>query len=218
MSQNLNIPLSITKHSDIMAKVCKAQELLEEAHIMACEREVPALEARYIGLHCQTISLTASYTISDFVRSCYSRTSSNFCDECNYVYRLMYAEIKKMLKEVTDKNSIKLYNWCLPEKSCINDGFYKRERLYNSDFTSDNYNYDLPAINDWRKSCWKMEMERMLWEEPHLLTIRERERVLWWIKAQDRGEELPTTYDPEQPDVAKNMIKKMAYYRRVDND
>ena len=107
LTQEFNIPMSIYKDDEIMDKLKEAQKLLEEAYIIACEKEIPTIEARYVGLHPQVISLTASYTPQDFVRSCFSRTSSNFCDECNYVYRLMYREVRRLMDSVTDVNSWK---------------------------------------------------------------------------------------------------------------
>lgn len=192
--------MSIYKDDEIMDKLKEAQKLLEEAYIIACEKEIPTIEARYVGLHPQVISLTASYTPQDFVRSCFSRTSSNFCDECNYVYRLMYQEVRRLMDSVTDVNSWKLYNWIFSEAKCINDGFYTRERLFNSDFTArSEYTPELPALNDWRKSGWKMELERMYDTGSNYLTEKERALILQWKS----GAKLNTTYDGSQPDVAK---------------
>ncbi len=214
LTQDFNIPLSIYKHKDIMDKLKEAQYLLEEAYIMCAEKEIPALEARYIGLHCQTISLTASYLPVDFVRSCYSRTSSNFCDECNYVYRKMYNEIITMAVGCKDKNSKKLWYWLFPECKCINDGMYTRERLYNSDFTTigEPINGKV-AINDWRKSGWKDELERMNKYEPFLLTYKEISLIRDWETMELEGKELPTTYDKNNPESLCNAIKKMNYYK-----
>lgn len=219
MSQDFNIPMNIYADKSIMTKLEAAQKLLEEAYIEACEKEYPTIESRYIGLHCQTISLTASYTITDFVRSCFSRTSSNFCDECNYVYRLMYkALMEGILEEVKDENSLLLYQWLLPECKCINDGTYKRERLYNSDFTWDkNYIPKLPALNDWRKSGWKIELERMLCDGTGYLTQKEIDYINEWLEWDYSLRNLPTTYDNTQPDVAVNMIKTMPYYEEHKN-
>lgn len=214
LTQDFNIPMSIYKDEQIMSKLKEAQNLLEEAYIIACEKEIPSIEARYIGLHCQNISLTASYTASDFVRSCYSRTSSNFCDECNYVYRLMYNALQTAIWETAiDENSYELYQWMFPEKRCINDGFYNRERLYNSDFTEWDYDYELSALNDWRKSGWKMEMERMNDEGNGYLTAKELKQIATWRNREAWGIDLPTTYDNTAPDVNVNMIKTMPYYK-----
>lgn len=221
LTQDFNIPLSIYQYDDVMDKVKKAQNLLEEAYIMLAEREVPALEARYIGLHSQTISLTASYTPSDFVRSCFSRTNSNFCDECNYIYRKMFREIEKRIEMLKDKNSRDLWNWLINRKKCINDNFYDRESLYNSDFTI-NMDYinppSKPAINDWRKSCWKMELERMLVEEEDLLTDYERNLISKWKEKEKNGKILKTSYDGCSEYILKNAIKNMAYYKEHKND
>ena len=213
LSQEFNIPLSLTKEIDIMNKVIHAQQLLEEAYIMACEREIPSIEARYIGLHCQVISVSASFVPSDFVRACYSRTSSNFCDECNYIYRLMYSEVRKAMNTLTDKQSIKLWNWLLPESKCINDKLYTRERLFSSDFTYTKEAYELPtkALNDWRKSGWKLELERMYRERPELLTETEKAAITQWL-IDEKDHELPTTYDNTQKDVLVNAIKNTDYY------
>lgn len=216
LTQDFNMPLSILQYDDVMEKVKQAQYLLEEAYIMLAEREVPALEARYIGLHSQTISLTAAYTPADFVRSCYSRTSSNFCDECNYVYRLMYKELRNAMSTLSDINSYNLWVWIAPENKCINDGIYERERLYNSDFTDWEqrvYEPKLPAINDWRKSCWKTELERMYVTGNGYLTNREQELIRKWCKEESEGNELDTSYDPDASDVLKNAIKRMDYYK-----
>lgn len=214
LTQEFNIPLSLYNDKSIMEKVQKAQEILEDAYIEAIEKDIPALEARYIGLHSQTISLTASYTPSDFVRSCYSRTSSNFCDECNLVYRLMYRELMNTYAELYDVNSMKLFRWLYPEEKCINDKMYTRERLYNSDFTlEENYVPALHALNDWRKSGWKLELERMLENGTGYLTQRERFLIEKWKDMENSGIELPSTYDNTQPDVAVNAIKNNDYYK-----
>ena len=211
LTQELNIPLSIYNDENIMNKLVEAQKLLEEAYIMCAEKEIPSIESRYIGLHCQTISLTASYLPVDFVKSCHSRTSSNFCDECNYVYRKMYFEIVKMIKKCKDVNSKNLWIWLFPENKCIDDGIYIRERLYNSDFTTIGESINnKKALNDWRKSGWKMELERMYKEEPYLLTDKELVLIDTWQNMKT----YPSTYDTNNPEVLKNAIKQMDYYKK----
>lgn len=215
LTEDFNIPLSIYYNPKVMALLRKGQWYLERAYQAAAEAEIPALEARYIGLHCQTISLTASYLPTDFTRSCYSRTSSNFCDECNYIYRKMYNEVKKMIATLTDKNSINLWNWLVNEHNCMNDGIYTRERLYNSDFTTlgeHNEKIKTVAINDWRKSGWKLELERMYAEEPELLTKHEQDLVAEWTFAEITGKKLKTTYSSTNPESLCNAIKTMPYY------
>lgn len=214
LTQEFNMPMSIMKDKSLMSKIEKAQQILEDAYIEACEKEIPSIEARYIGLHSQVISLTASYVPSDFVKACYSRTSSNFCDECNYVYRLMYHELRKAIDNLTELNSIKLWNWLIKESKCIYDGIYARERLFNSDFTYDKtYKPTKKALNDWRRSGWKLELERMLKEQPYLLTEKEKAAISQWQKDEKEGI-LPTTYDGNERDVLVNAIKEMEYYKK----
>ena len=213
LTQHFVLPMSILKNKQIMRKLNKAQWYLEEAYILATEAEIPSIEARYIGLHCQTISLTASYIPTDFVRSCYSRTSSNFCDECNYIYRLMYKEVQNMIHNLTDPLSIKLWKWLINEGKCINDGVYKRERLYNSDFTTIGMPINTKiAINDWRKSGWKMMLEWMADNRPELLTVKEYELVREWQELEKEEGELPTTYSSDNPESLVNAVKKMPWY------
>lgn len=214
LTQEFNMPMSIMKDKSLMSKIEKAQQILEDAYIEACEKEIPSIEARYIGLHSQVISLTASYVPSDFVKACYSRTSSNFCDECNYVYRLMYHELRKAIDNLTEPNSIKLWNWLIKESKCIYDGIYARERLFNSDFTYDKtYKPTKKALNDWRRSGWKLELERMLKEQPYLLTEKEKAAISQWQKDEKEGI-LQTTYDGNERDVLVNAIKEMEYYKK----
>ena len=215
LTQEFNIPMSIYQDESIMNKLKQAQSILEDAYIEACEKEIPSIEARYIGLHCQVISLSASYTPADFVRACYSRTSSNFCDECNYVYRLMFNELQKAIFQLKDKQSFKLWAWLISESKCINDKLYTRERLFNSDFTYtlEAHALTTKALNDWRKSGWKLELERMYEHKPELLTATEEDTIVQWLEHEKEGIPLMSTYDNTQKDVLVNAIKTMDYYK-----
>ena len=216
LSQEFNIPLNLYHDESIMSKVRKAQDLLESAYIEACEKEYPYPETRYICLHSQTISLTASYTLSDFVRSCFSRTNNSFCDELNLVYRKMFRELRDNIEALEDVHSVEIYDWLINEERCIDDGYYTRTNVFNGDFLPSQYYFesvDRPAQNDWRKSCWKMELERMLEENPQLLTGRERREISIWMLREARGEILPTTYDANLDRAAKNAIRDVPYYK-----
>lgn len=214
LSQEFNIPMNIYRDESIMAKLSKAQEILEEAYIEACEKEIPFPESRYLCLHSQTISLTASFTASDFTRSCKSRTNNSFCDELNYVYRKMFVCLKNAINEIKDKNSKRIWEWLINERKCIDDDYYKRTNVFNGDFSllseDEKIKPAKPAQNDWRKSCWKMELERIMTEEPYLLTEKERATIKSWMV---NDVDLPTTYDDNDVRAAKNAIKNMDYYR-----
>lgn len=214
LSQEFNIPLNIANDSSIMSKLEQAQKLLEKAYIECCEKEIPFPESRYICLHSQTISLTCSFTPSAFARACYSRTNNSFCDELNYVYRKMFYELRKSIRNLKDENSKKLWSWLINEKKCIDDNFYTRTNVFNGDFLPfDEPIAKEPAQNDWRKSCWKIELERMFEEEPWLLTEKEKSEIVRWKIVEGTGLELPTTYDKKLPRAARNSIKTMPYYK-----
>lgn len=214
LSQEFNIPLNIANDESIMSKLEQAQKLLEKAYIECCEKEIPFPESRYICLHSQTISLTCSFTPAAFARACYSRTNNSFCDELNYVYRKMFRAIMKAICSLKDENSKVLWSWLINEKKCIDDNFYKRTNVFNGDFLPfDNTPVKAPAQNDWRKSCWKIELERMLEQEPYLLTEKEKMEISRWKIVEGTGLELPTTYDKRLPRAAKNSIKTMPYYK-----
>ena len=51
-------------------------------------------------------------------------------------------------------------------------------------------------------------------EQPELLLPGEAEMIQKWLDMEAAGEELPTTYDPNDPIVARQRIKKMPYYNK----
>ena len=217
LTQDFIIPKVIYENKEWMEKIDKAQKILEEVYIDMCEAEVPYMESRYIGLHAQTISLCYNAPIFNFMRSCNSRTENNFADEINYIYRLMLNELKKAIsKEVTDKLSLKLWNWLL--KMADNKTWYKRDHTYNNDFqrfpTPEGYDFGECAHNDWRKSSWKLELENIYKNKPELLFPGEKEMIENWLKLEEEGKELPTTYNSNDKLVAKQRIKTVDYYNK----
>lgn len=217
LTQDFIIPKSIYQNKGWMEKIDKAQKLLEEVYIEMCEAEIPYMESRYIGLHAQTISICYNAPIFNFMRSCNSRTENNFADEINYIYRLMYNSLKnEIISKVNDPLSMRLWLWLLSfgDKKT----FYHRDHTYNNDFerflTPEGYNFGECAHNDWRKSSWKLELEKIYKEHPNLLFDGEDKMIQNWIDKENNGEELPTTYDSESPLVAKNRIKTVDYYNK----
>ena len=217
LTQDFIIPKSIYQNKGWMEKIDKAQKLLEEVYIEMCEAEIPYMESRYVGLHAQTISICYNTPIFNFMRSCNSRTENNFADEINYIYRLMYNNLKnEIISKVNDPLSMRLWLWLLSfgDKKT----FYHRDHTYNNDFerfaTPEGYNFGECAHNDWRKSSWKLELEKIYKEHPNLLFDGEDKMIQNWIDKENNGEELPTTYDSESPLVAKNRIKTVDYYNK----
>lgn len=215
LTNDLIIPSSIYKNEKWLNKIKDIQKQIEDLYIDLLENDIPYMDARYIGMHAQTISLCYETTISNFTRSCNSRTENNFGDEINYIYRLMLYELRKAITEqVTDKLSLKLWNWLL--SFADKKSFYHRDNNYNNDFerykTPENYKFLEPAHNDWRKSTWKIELEKIYHEKPELLFDGEKEMIEKWLEIEKSGKELPTTYDPNFEKSTRAAIKRMDYY------
>lgn len=216
LTQDFIVPMSIYQRSDWMDRLKSIENEIEKLYIEMCEAGIPYMESRYFGFHAQTISLTYNSTCSNWLKSCNSRTENNFADEINYIYRLMLFELKKAIKEtVTDKLSLKLWHWLINFADI--KSFYKRDHTYNNDFarfkTPDNFEFSEPAHNDWRKSSWKMELEKMYHENQELLLDGEKEMIESWLQLEKENKELPATYDSTFEKAAEMAIKKVEYYK-----
>lgn len=219
LTQDFIIPKAIYKNKKWMEKIDKAQKILEEVYIDMCEAGIPYMESRYIGLHSQTISICYNTSVFNFMRSCNTRTENNFADEINYIYRLMLNELaNNIAMTVTDPLSQKLWAWLFTFAD--NKKAYTRDHTYNNDFQRyklpKDYKFDECAHNDWRKSSWKLELEKMAEKNPNLLFPGEGEMISDWMTKERNGETLPTTYDENSPLVAKNRIKTVDYYKKDD--
>lgn len=216
LSQNFIVPRYIYKNPKWMDKIKTAQKLLEDVYIDMCEAGVTYMEARYFGLHSQTICISYNASFTDWARSCNVRTENNFADEINYMYRLMRYEVRKAIDTVTDPLSKKLYEWMFAFSD--RKTWYKRDHTYNNDFarypTPEGYKFSEPAHNDWRRSSWKLELEEMYKHRPELLFDGEKEMIEKWMAAERAGEELPSTYDPNFKLVSEQRIKTVDYYNR----
>ena len=217
LTQDFIVPMAIYQRKDWMERLEKIERDIEDLYIDMCEDGITYMESRYFGFHSQTISLTYQASASDWLRSCNSRTENNFADEINYMYRLMRHEVIKAVENIKDPLSKKIWNWLLTFSD--RKTWYKRDHTYNNDFarypTPEGYQFEEPAHNDWRKSSWKLELEKMYKERPELLLPGEPEMIKKWMDAEARGEELPTTYDPEFKLTAKARIKTVPYYNRA---
>lgn len=215
LSQDLLIPTNIYSNKRWLNKIMSIQKDIEELYIELLENDIPFMDARYIGMHAQTISLCYSQPALLFTRSCNSRTENNFADEINYVYRLMYHELKKAIDNtVTDKLSKKLWYWLL--SFCDKKSYHHRDNNYNNDFerfeTPKNHKFEEPAHNDWRKSAWKLELEKMYFEKPELLFDGEKQMIEKWLNQEKNNVELKTTYDPEFIKSTRRSIREVDYY------
>ena len=223
LTQSFVTPLSIYNDPELMKDLIEVENKVEDLYIKMAKKNISYLDSRYFGFHAQEISLCYTTCAFNFMRSCNSRTENNFADEINYTYRLMLWELKKAIKEkVTDKLSLKLWNWLL--SFADKKQAYTRDNSYNNDFKRfpdpEGFIPKEPAHNSWIHSAWKLELERMYNEEPWLLFDGEKEMIESWMKKETNGETLPTTYDENYG--LNKTVEKMDYYkdyiRRHENE
>ena len=219
LTQTFVTPLSIYNDPELMDKLQDIDRQVNELYAMMAKKNISYLDSRYFGFHAQEISLCYSAKAYAFMRSCNSRTENNFADEINYIYRLMLWELKKAVTEtVTDKLSLKLWNWLF--SFADKKGPYTRDNSYNNDFKR----YPDPegfipaeaAHNDWRRSAWKLELEKMYHERPELLFDGEKEMIERWMTAEENGSILPSTYS--ETEGLHDKIKEMDYYVEISKE
>lgn len=216
LTQEFVTPKAIYQNKEWMSRLEDIERQIEDLYVDMCEAGISYMDARYFGFHAQTISLCYTGDVIQFMNSCNSRTENNFADEINYIYRLMRYELIKAIDALTDPLSKKLWTWLISFSD--RKQFYKRDHTYNNDFaryaTPEGYDFGEKAHNDWRNSSWKLELEKIYKEKPELLLPGEPEMIKKWMDAEAAGEELPSDYDPNDPLVARQRIKKMDYYRK----
>lgn len=217
LTQDLIIPMNIYSHKDWMDKYAKINKELESLYCEMLDYGIPFMDARYLMPHAQTIDICYTASMKSFIGSCCKRLDHCIADEINYIYRLMKNElIKAIEKDVTDPLSKQLWKWLL-DKADVKR--YSTNLTYRNDFTR----YELPkdlkfnenAHNDWRKSQWKMELERIRKENPELLANNEKEMIDKWMSDEKNGIPLKATYDSSDKFTPESSVKEMYYYENI---
>lgn len=216
LTQEQVIPMNIYQNGDWMTRYAHINEELEKLYCEMLESGIPFMDARYIMPHAQTIDICYTASMSSFIGSCKKRFDNCIADEINYIYRLMLLELRiAVAKDVTDPLSLKLWNWLI-DKCDIKQ--YSTNLTYRNDFakypTPDGVVFEEGAHNDWRKSQWKLELERMYNCRPELLLPREGKMIEEWLWLESGNVELPATYDNRAAYTPEQSIKKMHYYKK----
>lgn len=214
LTQEQIIPMNIYKNKNWMERYDKINKDLEKLYCDMLEDGIPFMDARYIMPHAQTIDICYTASMQSFIGSCKKRLDHSIADEINYLYRLMKFElIKKINETVTDKLSKKLWQWLLNMADVKN---YSSNLTYRNDFARfplpENVKFEENAHNDWRKSQWKLELERMFKERPELLEINELDMVNNWMCMEKLGRKLKATYDENDKFTPQQSVKEMDYY------
>ena len=214
LTQEQIIPMNIYKNKKWIQQYEKINVELEKLYCDILESGVPFMDARIIMPHAQTIDICYTASMQRFIGSCKKRLDHSIADEINYVYRLMKYELRKAINEqVTDKLSLVLWNWLLSQADVTKAS---TNLTYRNDFTR----FKLPegvkfvenAHNDWRKSQWKLELERIYYTKPELLDITEQKMIQRWLDLEKQNVELSATYDENDKFTPQQSVKEMDYY------
>jgi hypothetical protein len=125
----------------------------------------------------------------------------------------MLKELKNAVSTLTDKNSIKLWNWLLESADKKGPFGYTRDHTYNNDFdrfpTKEGYVFDELPHNDIKTASWTQELLNMYHKSPELLLPKESEMIKRWLK---NG--IKSTYNKNDKSTLYTKIKEMDYYEK----
>ncbi len=215
LTNDIIIPANIYANNEYMEKIRKIFFELEDLYIKMAEDGIPYMDARYIMPHGQTISLSYSAPVINFVRSCASRTRNDFCDEINHLYRSMRLQLLNAIDKLQDPLSKKLWQWLM--KNSINNKWITPNYTYGVNMER----YPQPEgfveretpHNNYTKSSWLHELINYYDNRPEMLLPNEKEMIEKWESYLEKGEPLPNTFDPNDPKALQNAIKHTDYYK-----
>lgn len=212
LTQDFIVPMNIYKNDKWMQRLNKINKELEGLYCDMLEAGIPFMDARYIMPHNQTIDICYTASLNSFIGSCKKRLDNCIADEINYLYRLMIRELEyAIFEQVRDPLSFKLWTW-LTRKMQVKT--YSTNLTYRNDFEvyplPDGFKFDENAHNDWRKSQWKLELERIYDTQPELLTVPEVRMIERWKNDEHN---LTATYNTNDKFTPETSIKQMDYYK-----
>lgn len=152
---------------------------------------IPYQDARYLLIHGQTADISASFTLPQLVNAVGMRFENNTHDEINYTFRLLIKELRKIIKEDGDMDSLDklIYNTLL--NNCDVFGANRKagtchDAMFGNSFKrfSDADEYVTKVTDnclfDYKKLAWYDELKRIYKEEPELLLPGEKEMIESW--------------------------------------
>ena len=152
---------------------------------------IPYQDARYLLLHGQTADISASFTLPQLVNAVGMRFENNTHDEINYMFRLLIKELRKIIKEDGDMDSLDklIYNTLL--NNCDVFGANRKvgtchDAMFGNSFKrfNDADAYVTKATDnclfDYKRLAWYDELKRIYKEEPELLLPGEKEMIESW--------------------------------------
>lgn len=115
LHHNVTIPANIAMNDEWMEELEEIQCRIEKLYDKLIDDGIPFQDARYIGLHGQTISIYGRCDVMSFIRHCGVRLNNNVADEINLCYRMVIrALIDAIAKDYAEGkiDRISYYMWC----------------------------------------------------------------------------------------------------------
>lgn len=152
---------------------------------------IPYQDARYLLIHGQTADISASFTLPQLVNAVGMRFENNTHDEINYTFRLLVKELRKVIEEDKEMDSLDklIYNTLL--NNCDVFGANRKvgtchDAMFGNSFKrfndADNYvtKTTEDCLFDYKKLAWYDELKRIYKEEPELLLPGEAAMIESW--------------------------------------
>jgi thymidylate synthase ThyX len=197
VNHNVIIPLNIVNSPFYE----RAKKLIEESQKLYDDMtkgnenkettNIPYQDARYLLIHGQTADISASFTLPQLVNAVGMRFENNTHDEINYTFRLLVKELRKVIEEDTELDSLDkmVYNTLL--NNCDVFGANRKvgtcyDAMFGNSFKRfpDANAYVTKATEeclfDYKKLAWYNELKRIYKEEPELLLPGEKEMIESW--------------------------------------
>lgn len=194
---NVIIPLNIVQSEFYERAVKLVEESQKLYDDMTAGNEskgttnIPYQDARYLLMHGQTASISASFTLPQLVGAVGMRLENNTHDEINYTFRLLLRELRKKIEldeemDILDKliyerllNNCDVFGANRKVCTCYDAMFGNSFKRFKD---ADNYVTKITenCLFDYTKLAWYQELKRMSLEEPELLLPGEKEMIESW--------------------------------------
>ena len=197
VNHNVMIPLSIVNspyYERAVKLIEESQKLYDEMTAGNDKKEttnIPYQDARYMLIHGQTADISASFTMPQLVGACGMRLENNTHDEINYTFRLLVKELRKVIEEDREMDSLDKLVYSTLLNNCDVFGANRKvgtchDAMFGNSFKRfrDSDSYVTKATDnclfDYKKLAWYDELKRIYKEEPELLLPGEKEMIESW--------------------------------------
>lgn len=197
VNHNVIIPLNIVNSPfyERAKKLIEDSQKLYDDMVKGNENKettnIPYQDARYLLIHGQTADISASFTLPQLVNAVGMRFENNTHDEINYTFRLLVKELRKVIEEDKEMDSLDklIYNTLL--NNCDVFGANRKvgtchDAMFGNSFKrfndADSYvtKTTEDCLFDYKKLAWYDELKRIYKEEPELLLPGEAEMIESW--------------------------------------